>query len=493
MPLVPDSEDEFSVLSAELLDQYRSWLTGHRNIDIDEVVADAGMLLDWRYQYSTGVLDAYDDRDIAEFLLGWCPRKVSAPPEASDGICRAVGAFIEFLAETGRLAGGFGRAARLMTYAEDLIPQMRTAMGDPANFGMAKSLFSGLGQGEAQTEDELMAAVQARVDEHNALSFEQRKALTDRFFEPEPIVLPFVHVSPSPDELAAAATAALLPAKIEALREYLGAGKALTQKGNLKLADGRALVELLDTGDQFDPDHGETTFKTRSTEHLPGLNFLLDLAKTVGAVRVHRRRMVPVQKWGGRSPVDRAVELAEIVVEHGPLTLRGSRYRTILDALHELLDDGIVHWLVSLLGYGTAIEFDHIVDAALQVVDAQFGGEERWADLVDTLTRQDVSCIFATLEAAGILTWTGKVDIPTQFGDSYSGAGVVELTALGRHVIAELAPDAGYRLNTVSDLAAGDGAAVIAALDSVPANPGFVALARLNQRSWLLLHPQFGS
>lgn len=39
--------------------------------------------------------------------------------------------------------------------------------------------------------------------------------------------------------------AAALPAKVEALRNYLGeAGKPLTATGNLKLADGRALVEL---------------------------------------------------------------------------------------------------------------------------------------------------------------------------------------------------------------------------------------------------------
>src|SRR5690606_40026341 len=103
---------------------------------------------------ATGRLDAYAGADIGESVLGWWPSKLSAPPEAADGICRALSAFVEFLADTGRLRGGFDRAARLMTYTEGLIPAMRTRMADPANFGMAKSLFFDLDQGEALTEDE---------------------------------------------------------------------------------------------------------------------------------------------------------------------------------------------------------------------------------------------------------------------------------------------------------------------------------------------------
>lgn len=470
MPLVPASDDDFATIRDQLCAEFGQWLEGrHGTTDTGAVVSDADIFLAWRFHYSTGVLDAYDEADIGEFLLGWCPRKLSAPPEAADGICRALSAFVEFLADTGRLRGGFDRAARLMTYTEGLIPAMRTRMADPANFGMAKSLFFDLDQGEALTEDELKDAVQARMDEFNTLPFEQRKAATDRFFDPQPelLELPFTYLPPSPTEVQAAALAAALPRKVEALRDYLGAGKPLTQKGNLKLADGRALVELLDTGDRFDPQHGGTTFKTTSTEHLPGLNFFIDVAKRVRAVRVYQRRLVPVQAWGRRSTVDQAVALARLVVEGGPLTLRGSRYRTIFDLLDELLDAGIVHWLAPLLAHDTEVEFDRIVDVARVVVDEQFGEDDRWRDTFEAITEKDVSRIFTTLEAAGVIEWVDTVAVATRWDDSYPAGGVVRLTALGRHVIADLVPDAGYVLTTVGDLADADGAALIDALGSV--------------------------
>lgn len=471
MPLVPDNDDDFDAVCADLLDEFRTWLDAHHgSVDTAEAVADAETFLGWRFHYSTGVLDDYDDTDLAEFLLGWCPRKLSVPPEEADGICRAVSLFVEFLADTRRLAGGFDRAARLMTYAEELIPQMRTAMADPANFGMAKSLFAGLDVDGALTQEDLQAAAQARMDEFNALPFDQRRALTDRFFDarPEPIVLPFVYLPPTAVELEAAAKAAPLLRKIEALRDYLGTGKALTQKGNLKLVDGRALVDLLDTGDTFDPEHGGTTYKTVSTEHVPGLTFIVDIAKHARAVRVHQRRLVPAQAWSRRAPVDRAITLARLVVAGGPLTWRGSRYQTVFDTLTELLDDGVVHWLAPLLAHGTETDYDRIVDFARTVVDDQFGNDDRWGEAFDAITPQDVSRIFTTLETAGVVEWLDKVHTETKWGSSYWTGGVVRLTALGRHVIADLVPEANYELTTLIGLGDADGAALIDALASVP-------------------------
>lgn len=132
------------------------------------------------------LLDEFADADIEEFLLGWCPRKWSVPAEDADGICRAIGAYAQFMAQTGRLVGGVDRAAALTGLADDLAPTMRAEMDNPANFGMAKSLFAGLGDVSDLSDDELRTALQARMDAHNALPIEQRRALTDRFFEPEP-------------------------------------------------------------------------------------------------------------------------------------------------------------------------------------------------------------------------------------------------------------------------------------------------------------------
>lgn len=234
------------------------------------------------------------------------------------------------------------------------------------------------------------------------------------------------------------------------------------------MADGRTLVDLLDTGDTFDPEHGGTTYKTVSIEHVAGLTFIVDIAKHARAVRVHQRRLVPVQAWIRRAPVDRAVAPARLVVESGPLTWRGSRYRTVFDTLAELLDDGVVHWLTPLLAHGVEAEYDGIVDFARTVVNDQFGDDDRWGEAFDAITPQYVSRIFTTLETAGVVEWLDKVDVATRWGGSYSAGGVVRLTALGRHVIADLAPEAGYALTTLSGLENADGGALLDALGSVP-------------------------
>lgn len=139
-----DDEAAFSAARDTLLSEVARWLDASDE-ERAEVVGDIRIFLDWRYNYSTGLLDEFTDADIEEFLLGWCPRKLSVPPGQSECVCRAVGAYIEFMADTQRLVGGVGHARALSELARELAPAMREAMDDPANFGMAKSLFAGLG------------------------------------------------------------------------------------------------------------------------------------------------------------------------------------------------------------------------------------------------------------------------------------------------------------------------------------------------------------
>ena len=120
---------------------------------------------------------------------------------------------------------------------------MREEMDDPPNFGMGKTLLDGL-ELSGSSEEELQAALQARMDEFNALPFEEAQGDHQQIFdpasepvEPEPYELPFVYIPPSAADVEAAAAVAPLLAQLDALRDYLGAdGKALTSRGNLKLA-----------------------------------------------------------------------------------------------------------------------------------------------------------------------------------------------------------------------------------------------------------------
>jgi hypothetical protein len=466
-----DDEDAYRATRDALLDEFSGWLD-RSEPDPADLVGDVGIFLDWRHGYSSGVLDEFDDGDITEFLLEWCPRKLSAPAEDAEGMCQAVGTYVEFMAHTGRLLGGVNRAASLIALADGLSPTMRAEMDNPANFGIAKTLFAGLGDVSAMSQDELLGALQARVDEHNALPFEERRAVTDKFIDPEPkqFELPFAYIPPPAADVDAAVAAAPLPAKVDALRGYLGpVGKALTAKGNLKLADGRALIELLDTGDVMDPQIGDKIFRTVSTADMPRLMFLLDVAKRAGAVRVSQRRVVPTKAWATRKPIQQATALVATILELGPLQSLSSVRVWFFNDLHRLLDDGIVLWLSPLLGPRAQGPFEELVELPKVVVAQQLAPHwpERSKDSFDEFTVRGIGRIFEILELAGAVQWTDRIEVPNPYGPSSWAGGTVGLTALGRRVLPDYVDDAGLVLHRVEDLSGADGAALVDALFAV--------------------------
>lgn len=84
--------------------------------------------------------------------------------------------------------------------------------------------------------------------------------------------------------------------QVRALVGWAGAGRKLTRTGRVTLADARALVEVLDTGDRMDPVIGERTFKTKSSEELYHLTLLVEWAKAARLLRVAGGRLLPVKR-----------------------------------------------------------------------------------------------------------------------------------------------------------------------------------------------------
>ncbi len=84
--------------------------------------------------------------------------------------------------------------------------------------------------------------------------------------------------------------------QVRALVGWVGAGRKLTQTGRVTLADARALVEILDTGDRMDPVIGDRTFKTKSSEELYHLTLLVEWAKAARLLRTADGRLLPVKK-----------------------------------------------------------------------------------------------------------------------------------------------------------------------------------------------------
>ena len=456
-------------VTAALIEDFTDWLDERDVPDADAFASHAELFLDWR---GSAPLPTINDDDLREFLLGWCPRKLSIPAEDSREVCEAVGEFVFFLGSTGRMKGGPDRARSMQQTAVGLIGPMMLRMADPANFGMAKSLFAGISGTETMSQEELTAALQQRMDEHNALPLDQRRAATDRFFEPTPMIetieLPFLYVAPPPADVEAAAARAELPSKVQALRDYLGdTGKVLTATGNLKLADGRALVELLDTGDEIDPKIGEKTFKTQSTAELRRLAYLVELALESGAVRRVNKRLVPVKRWAKKSPVQQATELFQTVVELGVLSEMGAGM-SFYDDLHNLLDEGVVHWLAALLAPEARVDFDDIVELNRSVVEYQYSASAVEYYLSGDSPSRDVGRTMEILAMTGAVEWSGHRESVSEWGRPYSIGGTLALTALGRHALPDLLADAGLSLRSAADLADADLDELIAAMGQVP-------------------------
>ena len=129
-------DKEFITADTKLLDEFRCRLDAAGKPDVDATVADADVFTVWRRLHSTGVLDAFDEHDIVEFLIDWCPRKYVVDP---DQVSASVGAFLEFLADTGRLAGGAERATQLARLATHIAPVMRALDGPGGR--AAKAVF----------------------------------------------------------------------------------------------------------------------------------------------------------------------------------------------------------------------------------------------------------------------------------------------------------------------------------------------------------------
>lgn len=400
----PGDDDAYAATRAVLLRELGDWWDGP-DTDRGVVLADVGVFLDWRYGDSTGVLDDFAPGDIAEFLLEWCPRRFEGRPDDAVSLCFAVGVYADFMAATGRLIGGADRADRLRRLVDDLAPTLLSEARDPT----------------------ALAA-------------------------PEPYELPFLYVPPAATDVEAAAAAAPLLAKLDALRDYLAPdGKPLTDSGDLDLADGRALAELLDTGDVLDSELGGRKLPARPSA-LRHLNFLIDVAIEAGAVTVRDHRLAPAQEWGTLSPVARAEALFAAILLSHPLRSQSSLLYPEHNALHELLDAGIVYWLAPLLKDGAELPFESVLEwvhalVATQRVSHRSDPDEE--DMLDQCVEDDMGRLLEVLREAGVARWDGET---------------VALTALGSHILPEYLADAGFALRRLDRVADWDAATLIDAM-----------------------------
>ena len=163
--------------------------------------------------------------------------------------------------------------------------------------------------------------------------------------EPEPqMPLPFVFVPSQPAEVETSAAASDVVRMVDGFAAHAAKhGIALTNEGNIKLADARELVAKLATGDIDE--------RVTSSLDFRWLTLIDDLASSSGAVERLQAQIRSDLAWLDLDATDKATRLAQLVL-HGGFLSSTEVAPPWLDEQREVLDDGVPHWVSLMLGRG---------------------------------------------------------------------------------------------------------------------------------------------
>jgi hypothetical protein len=482
-----DDDDAYFETRDELLDEIEqaSHPDARPRHDIQDVVGSISVFLDWRWNYSSGQLDDWSLGDIDDFLLDWLPRKYSAPPAAGADMCSAVADFFVHMGSRERLVGGVDRAAQLVARAYELTDEVVTAMADPANFGMAKSMFAAnltdgtgnpladigalLESGVDLDESALDAFMQDRIAAFNELPFEERHAITNgpgNAMVPRSrrVRIPVVNIPPTVDELDRSIGDSRLLQMIAALLDFVGPkGILVTQAGNLRLNDAERLVQLLGTEDVVARKFpwNDEPGRVRTSTDLVRLTLVFDVAEEAGAFIRLKTKVKVDPEWLQRSPAERAQLVIDALLAVGPVS--SSSHWEIFYNIASLVEEGIPHWLSMALPEGAEIKTAPIVEQAVEVVHSAI---PVWPslfsdDIATRLIANQVSDVFGVLVLAGVVEWHDRVETTDAQGRMRESGGWLRLTPLGRHTMVDHIRAVGYDFPTLADLADGDAEDVV--------------------------------
>jgi len=467
----PEDDRGFTEAADALVDRFTSWMVGEGRFstgEIDEMAGDVGVALDWKFRYGDGEIGTWRTDDIAEFLLDWCPRKLSVTPADCVTIPVALASFFSFLDSQRLLADRSDGVGKLVGAVTSLSTEFVEAMGDRSRYGLAKSLFTaavdeGVDPSDPDGIEAWMAGFNDRPDE------ERFRILPGAPESGLPSGLPSAPSAPPvvlpPDaEVAASAEAAPILGMFRDLAAYVGDGRKLTKKGNLTLADARELVARLGTGDEMDPKYGDRTYRTTSADNLYRLRQVVAWAKQAGMVRVVHGKLVATKRGLGlagglRDAFDRSLDA---LVAIGPLSSQRFHDRWLAQPeLDGLLDEMSVHLLIGPYAALGPVPLEEVASLATEVVLDTFSFRFD-DDEVERMVTRDVADILDAFELAGVARRTGTVE--DRYGRHRAG-GDIELTPAGVVAVRRLLSEAGIDTPVAGRLAGATAAELLAGID----------------------------
>lgn len=436
-----DAEPVIELLTAD----FQSWYQQRHPGKGADIGSDFELLLNWKIDYGDGCLDVWTVAEVNEFVLSWYPRKVSAPPSWARSMVREVSEAFVFLGERGLLASGSDAPRALAKHTTTLAHECEQRMGDPSNFGMAKSMLSGMG---VDFEDDLSELdLESLMDGFNSLPFEQRGELLGLPEDPTTTMGPIL--MPSAEQVSHSAAAAPVLQGFRALYDYFEPpGRTLTASGNIKLADAGDLSGILGT-EATEEQFGEATFRRRSSTAMPELDHLQWWAREVGVLRQVKSRLVGNKSWRqrcDRNPADEARKAFEVLMDFGVLS---SYQDHSLFLGPEIIDDTIVPILCMCLESPEPLEFTAMVDALLAIcneagLSAGMNNEQALRNTVTT----GLESALRILQRAGVVVQHDPTYAERDARRERTG-GSVTLTAFGMAMIAQKAIENGVRVVTV--------------------------------------------
>jgi hypothetical protein len=248
-----------------------------------------------------------------------------------------------------------------------------------------------------------------------------------------PITLP-PRPTVDPAQVQASAAAAPTLTTFARLAEYIGAGKALTQTGNLRLVDAKALVDVLETGDTIDPTYGGMSYKTRSAEKLPRLDTIYLWAKAARAVRVQHGKVLVSKTWLSqqRKPVEALDQAVDAMWSCGALGIQLRWVFPYHEHADRSLDTHMLHVVAMAYARGS-VAFDEVVGWLGGFVrgfgahgQVEISAEQRTEYVEETLARA-----LRSLTACALIEWTGSETATRKYDRTVRRGGELSVTPYG--------------------------------------------------------------
>ncbi len=435
----PDEQEAFERARDQLINGFAaSGGTGFERV--------AEQVLDFKWGYLDGDLLNWTPADLDEVLFGLYPAKVLLDAEAIAEVPLGFAAFLRFLAS--RRSEHSPPFEVLAEYVELLASRFISAMNDVDNWSFGKRMWStALGE-DVELSDE--TALERWMEDFNSRSLGER----DQILGPLPPSgdgllravlgsMPPVVLAPE-DELRALAADAVLVRRLAALVGYVGAGCAVTDRGNLKLADGKELVGVLGTDDRFDEQIGDRVFKTMSSEDLSDVDWTYRIALETLMLEIEGTKLLPGANadWVA-TPLDVVYGALLVMLKRvGPTQHRYRKDNYGFGWFADELDSQLSPLLMEMYRHREPRDVDELAATMWDVLHDEYDLSDVPPDKLDLHRGSVESALRGALDRLaelGIVEIADEIRSPGKYGGVERSGGTVQLAPLGLWALQRMA------------------------------------------------------